>query len=116
MNWLPASRWHQQAAPGYRVAAARVGEALRYSAFAPALEYDRFRALLRERYARGEAVPQPAECLGYFDDADAARAACAQHAAIHFPNAGDDHADPDRREDQQRTLDPGLGGETQTAA
>ena len=80
MNWTRIHSYCWQSDEGYRVAAARVGKEIRYSAFAPAIDYEVFKERMKAYYALGEPVPQQREPLGCFDDAESARQACARHA------------------------------------
>jgi hypothetical protein len=79
MNWTRRDNWFWESDEGYRIAAARVNDCLRYSAFAPAMDYEIFKDRMKLRYRRGEPVPQQREPLGCFDDPNAARAACVVH-------------------------------------
>lgn len=81
-SWTRRGDHCWQNAAGYRVAAARVGDAWRYSLFAPPISEVAFEVALRVRYARAARVPQLRELLGVFDDPDAARRACVEHAGV----------------------------------
>jgi hypothetical protein len=74
-----AERCWREDARGYRIVRCRVGERLRYCAFAPEMDGERYAEQLRVRYRRGETVPQRREHLGCFDDFDGARQACINH-------------------------------------
>lgn len=97
-TWAQRGAYYWQDDAGYRVAAFRVGGAVRYGAFASPLDYKIFANLCHPRYARGEAVPQQRAPLGCFADPESARAACARHADITQPAQGDTHGSADSSE------------------
>lgn len=72
---------------GYRVSRSMLGLVPRYTAWAPAIEYDALRRAMRERYAVGERVPEQRAVLGVFESAADAMAACEAHA-LGVVNAG----------------------------
>jgi hypothetical protein len=79
MNWTRLDAYYWQSEDGYRIAVARAGGEIHYSAFAPALDYEVFKNRMRSHYALGQPVPQQRELLGTFRDPNAAREACATH-------------------------------------
>lgn len=79
MNWTRRGDWFWESDEGYRVAAARIADRLRYGAFAPPLDDEFFKDKMKTRYAIGEPPPQQREALGCFDDPSAAREACDLH-------------------------------------
>lgn len=52
-----------------------------YTAWAPAVEYDALRKAMRERYARGDLIPQRQAMLGVYGTAAEAMERCKQHAS-----------------------------------
>lgn len=79
-GWIQLSGrcWSNPA--GYRIAAGPVRGTLRYCAYAPPQPFDAYQARLKERYALGEPVPQQRALIDCYNSAEAARAACAEHA------------------------------------
>ncbi len=100
-EWIKCGPFCWQNAAGYRIAAARVGERLRYSVFAPPAfaTYGEYAETLKARYAHGERVPQQRELLGCFDDPESARAAAARHLTTQ-PAHGGDHANATSNQQQ----------------
>lgn len=80
MNWTRIHAYCWQSDEGYRVAAFRAEGGIRYGAFAPAIDHEIFKEMMKPFYAIGESVPQQRPPLGCFDDPEAARQACAAHA------------------------------------
>jgi len=62
---------------GYHISEAMVGGVALFSAWTPNLGKDEHAALLRERYAIGESVPQARQLIGVFASIEAAAEACA---------------------------------------
>lgn len=82
MIWSRPNRYTEQSDQGHRVSASKAADGWRYSAWAapecPELTDWQWntQTMTRERYGRGEAIPQRCPLLGIFGTAAEARARC----------------------------------------
>lgn len=84
-EWTQTSRHCWTSPTGYRIAAARCRQDLRYCVYTPPQAAERYAQRLKLRYERGESVPQVRDLIACVESAEAAREVCAEHAEARKP-------------------------------
>lgn len=79
MNWTVMGKFWMQSDADYIVSKSGTGDGWLYSAWAPRIADDQYRARIKAHYAVGEPVTRWRELIGVYRDTEAAKQSCERH-------------------------------------